>query len=193
MHLSGGNFLGEICSTERGGAFRRGLERCHRRLATAHDGSEGTIPVHHLTRLGFLAPKTDSAETRVTNTPTHPRKNTRSGPPFNTERRVLEREVTIEIHRVGGPGGQHRNVTDSAVRLRHFPSGITVAAKDFRSQHRNRALAFDRLIRRLELLNRKPKVRVPTRKSRGAVERRLGEKKRRKTSKQRRQPVTDEM
>lgn len=106
-----------------------------------------------------------------------------SGPPYSTDRARLEGEVVVETFRTSGPGGQHRNVTDSAVRLLHVPSGVRVIAADSRSQHRNRATAFERLIVRLRLLNRVPQPRVPTRQPKSAIERRLAEKKRRQTAK----------
>jgi len=83
----------------------------------------------------------------------------------------------VYTYRAGGPGGQHRNVTDSAVRLAHPPSGVTVTATESRSQHRNREVAFERLIRRLQALNRRPVPRRPTRVPRSEVERRLRSKK----------------
>lgn len=102
------------------------------------------------------------------------------------------REVEVETYRAGGPGGQHRNVTDSAVRLLHRPSGVQVVANESRSQHRNREVAWERLIARLARLNRVPAKRVPTRVSKGAVERRLADKKRRQAAKQRRTVPSDE-
>ncbi|MBM4125037.1 MAG: peptide chain release factor-like protein [Nitrospira sp.] len=104
----------------------------------------------------------------------------------------MARDVVVETCRAGGPGGQHRNVTDSAVRLWHVPSGVQVVANESRSQHRNRAVAFERLIEKLERLNKVPVRRVPTRRTRGAVERRLAEKKRRQTIKRRREPPRNE-
>ncbi|MDA2909356.1 peptide chain release factor-like protein [Nitrospiraceae bacterium AH_259_D15_M11_P09] len=92
--------------------------------------------------------------------------------------------MVTERFRSGGPGGQHRNVTESAVRLRHLPSGVRVLAADSRSQHRNREIAFTRLIAKLEVLNRVRKARVRTRVSRRAVEQRLSEKRRRHLAKQ---------
>jgi hypothetical protein len=48
-------------------------------------------------------------------------------------------------YRASGPGGQHRNKTESAIRLVHQPTGITVTATERRSQHENRAKAVERL------------------------------------------------
>jgi protein subunit release factor A len=95
----------------------------------------------------------------------------------------LEREVEVETYRASGPGGQHRNVTESAVRLVHLPSGVRVVAADSRSQHQNRETAFARLIEKLRRLNQVPRRRVPTRMPRGAEERRLEEKRRRRRTK----------
>ena len=54
-------------------------------------------------------------------------------------------EVEVTASRAGGPGGQHVNTTDSAVRVRHKASGISVRVAGERSQHRNRSVALDRL------------------------------------------------
>ena len=54
-------------------------------------------------------------------------------------------DLVFETMRAGGPGGQHQNRTESAVRVTHRPSGVTAVARDERSQHRNRALAVRRL------------------------------------------------
>jgi ribosome-associated protein len=110
---------------------------------------------------------------------------------YHLDRTLLEREVDVETFRSGGPGGQHRNVTDSAVRLVHRPSGVRVTAAESRSQHRNREVAFARLIERLRVLNRPIKRRVPTRRTKAAAERRLGEKKRRQTAKLLRRSIRD--
>jgi peptide chain release factor len=54
-------------------------------------------------------------------------------------------EVRFEVFRAGGPGGQHQNKTESAVRAVHIPTGLAVIARDQRSQHRNKAIALERL------------------------------------------------
>ncbi|MEM6496082.1 MAG: peptide chain release factor H [Pseudomonadota bacterium] len=59
-------------------------------------------------------------------------------------------DVRYEAFRAGGPGGQHQNKTESAVRAVHGPSGLTVVVRENRSQHRNRAIALERLTALLE-------------------------------------------
>lgn len=53
--------------------------------------------------------------------------------------------VRFEAFRAGGPGGQHQNKTESAVRAVHIATGLAVVAREERSQHRNKALALQRL------------------------------------------------
>jgi len=98
-------------------------------------------------------------------------------PPYATDRATLEREVVIEVFRARGPGGQHVNKTESALRLTHPPSGVVVIAQDSPSQYRNRETAFRRLVERLERLNYVPKKRVATKPSKAARERRIQAKK----------------
>jgi len=58
---------------------------------------------------------------------------------------IEEKDVRMEVMRSGGAGGQHVNKTESAVRLIHEPTGIVVKCQQDRSQHRNRAMAWDML------------------------------------------------
>lgn len=53
--------------------------------------------------------------------------------------------IRFETFRAGGPGGQHQNTTDSAVRATCNTTGLSVVARDGRSQHRNKAIAIERL------------------------------------------------
>src|SRR5215469_12489696 len=60
-------------------------------------------------------------------------------------------QCEVDTYRASGPGGQKRNKTSSAVRIRHPPSGLIVIAEESRSQHENRARALRRLRQALYL------------------------------------------
>lgn len=63
---------------------------------------------------------------------------------------LKDRDLRIETMRSSGPGGQHVNTTESAVRITHLPTGTVALAREERSQHRNRALALARLTAALD-------------------------------------------
>jgi protein subunit release factor B len=105
----------------------------------------------------------------------------------------LLRECEVETFRASGPGGQHVNKTESAVRLRHLPSGVVVSSQQERSQHRNKALCVAKLRKKIAQLNYKRPKRVPTRLPRSAKNRTLEAKARRAQIKQlRSKPAADE-
>lgn len=58
---------------------------------------------------------------------------------------IRKDDVRVDTYRSSGAGGQHRNKTDSAVRLTHTPTGVVVTATEERSQHENRKVAWERL------------------------------------------------
>lgn len=89
---------------------------------------------------------------------------------------INENEIKIDYYRASGPGGQHRNTTDSAVRIRHIPTGIVVHAAEHRSQLRNREVALERLRKALAERNRVEKKRMATRVPKAQKLQRIAEK-----------------
>ena len=105
---------------------------------------------------------------------------------------ALLAQCRVETFRAGGPGGQHQNKTETAVRIVHLATGISSVARDERSQLRNRYLAISRLREKLEAHNKMPEPRhrtiIPKREKKKRLERK---RQRSQTKKLRKKPDTD--
>lgn len=112
-------------------------------------------------------------------------------PPFDIPEsdEDLLAQCDVQAFRASGPGGQSVNTTDSAVRITHRPSGVTVVCRRERSQLQNKRICLERLRERLAELNAPPPAqRRPTRKSRGIRASELADKAHRARVKQLRRP-----
>jgi protein subunit release factor B len=102
-------------------------------------------------------------------------------------------QCEVDTFRSSGPGGQNVNRRETAVRLRHLPSGIVVTCQEERYQLRNRRIALAKLRARLEELAKPVKKRVPTKVPRSVRRRILVAKKRRgRVKDSRKKPSIDE-
>lgn len=97
-------------------------------------------------------------------------------------------ECDVETFRSGGPGGQHANKVESAVRLTHRPTGIRVTSRTSRSQIANKQLALERLRKRLEVHLTPKKRRIGTKPSAASRRKRLEKKRQRSETKKLRRP-----
>ena len=104
----------------------------------------------------------------------------------------LARDCEVDVFRATGPGGQGVNTTDSAVRMRHVLTGVTVTARESRSQFQNRASCLRKLRAIFERRAQPPKTRKPTKPSKRAKARRLADKHFRASVKQQRRRPTGE-
>lgn len=100
-----------------------------------------------------------------------------------------EQDIRIDYFRGSGPGGQHRNKSETGVRIIHLPTGLAVTATESRSRHLNLQKAMARLEEKLAARSRKRRPRIATKPGKAARARRLGEKRKQSDKKQQRQKV----
>lgn len=85
----------------------------------------------------------------------------------------ISRDCKVDVFRATGPGGQGVNTTDSAVRMRHVPTGTVVVSRESRSQLQNRATCLAKLHDIFARRAKPPRPRKKTKPTRGSKERRL--------------------
>ena len=99
------------------------------------------------------------------------------------------KDLKIDYYRGSGPGGQHRNTSETGVRMTHLPTGIVVTATESRSRHMNQQRAMARLDEKLAARLRKRRPRIKTRPGKAAIARRLDAKRKRGEKKRDRQKL----
>lgn len=102
-----------------------------------------------------------------------------------------EQDIRIDYFRGSGPGGQHRNTSETGVRITHLPTGIVVTATESRSRHQNLQRAMARLEEKLAARAHKRRPRIATRPGKGAVVRRLDAKRKQGDKKRVRQKIDE--
>ena len=98
--------------------------------------------------------------------------------PGVNEMKWSEHDIKIDYYRGSGPGGQHRNTSETGVRITHLPTGIVVTATESRSRHANQQRAMARLEDKLVARMKKRRPRIKTRPGKAAITRRLDAKRR---------------
>ena len=102
----------------------------------------------------------------------------------------IAKDCETDVFHAHGPGGQGVNTTDSAVRMRHLPTGIVVVSRESRSQYRNRQLCLQKIQAELQRRSTPPTKRVKTKPTKGSQIRRLKAKRERSQIKQSRRRIT---
>lgn len=103
--------------------------------------------------------------------------------------KIKKEDIKIYFYKSRGPGGQRKNKKETAVKIVHLPTGITVRATEYRSQSKNKKLAMERLIEKIEKLNSRQKKRIPTKKPEKAKLKQIEEKRRKSKKKKLRKPI----
>ncbi len=99
--------------------------------------------------------------------------------------------LRIEFYKSSGPGGQHKNKRNMAVRVTHIASGLVAVARESRSQQANKEVALERIREKLKERYKRREKRIPTREPRAVKERVLAWKKKRQAKKRLRSEKID--
>ncbi|NIP49128.1 MAG: peptide chain release factor-like protein [Gammaproteobacteria bacterium] len=102
-----------------------------------------------------------------------------------------EHDLRIDYFRGSGPGGQHRNTSETGVRITHLPTGVVATATESRSRHMNLKKAMSRLEEKIAARQKKRRPRIKTRPGKAAVARRLELKRKQSEKKRGRKKVID--
>lgn len=100
---------------------------------------------------------------------------------------ALLAQCVVTAYRSSGKGGQHVNKTDSAVRVKHLPTGLVATSQKERSQYLNKLECLKKLRKRVEKLNYRPEKRIATKPTKASKAKVAESKKRRSTVKKLRQ------
>ena len=113
--------------------------------------------------------------------------------PIPDSNEELLKECDVNTFRASGKGGQHLNKTETAIRLKHIPTGTVVTCQDERSQYRNKQKCLTRLRVKLEALNYRAPERIPTHKPKSVKVKILESKKKHSIKKKlRKKPELDD-
>ncbi len=104
---------------------------------------------------------------------------------------MKKQDIRIDFFRGSGPGGQHRNTSETGVRIIHLPTGLVVTATESRSRHQNLQKAMARMEEKLAARSHKKRRRIATRPGKGAIARRLDAKRKQGDKKRGRKQVDD--
>ncbi|HNS33303.1 MAG TPA: peptide chain release factor-like protein [bacterium] len=102
---------------------------------------------------------------------------------------MKKNEIEVFFYKSSGPGGQRKNKRETAVKIVHLPTGLTVRATEHRSQSKNKELAMERLEAKLEHLKKPRKKRFATKKPSRVRKKELESKKRHSEKKKMRRRV----